>query len=286
MNRLEQLIIGLCSWIFLLTQMTRISQELTIAPPMLLLVLLTAVFILVAPDTQPMRIISALFALLGYVTIQITNVEPFQTSSLLKTLLDSSIITITLLLIWQIKELIATQRHTVSKLMFDKSDAKVKSFEKGQRHIYREIRRARRHERPVALMTLQPEGQLDIQLKDILDEMADDLAARYTANQISKWLLKELLDSNVIVKQNDHYIVLLPEMNEQRAEQLSKQLTAKAREQLGITFDIGFSTFPDDSITFESLLKTAVSRMKKASQAQSAPPMHDIKHAPKAAQKV
>ena len=133
-------------------------------------------------------------------------------------------------------------------------------IETGQAEIYREIRRARMHHRPLALMTVRAANHVS---KATLDRFATQVASEmtrdYIAARIATFLDGELSDCDVIVQHDDHLVVLLPETGRDELDRIAQKLKAAAKEQLDLEFEFGLSVFPDEEITFAGLLEHAKS---------------------------
>lgn len=133
-------------------------------------------------------------------------------------------------------------------------------IETGQAEIYREIRRARMHHRPLALMTVRATNHA---AKATLDRFAKRVAAEmtrdYIAARIAAFLDVQLSDCDVIVEHDDHWVVLLPETGRDKLEGIAQKLKTAAKDQLDLEFEFGLSVFPDEEITFAGLLEHAKS---------------------------
>ena len=65
----------------------------------------------------------------------------------------------------------------------------------------------------------------------------------------------------IVTQRNDHFVILLPETPRDEVEKIVKKLGLVSEEKLGVKLKIGLSTFPDEEITFETLLQRAEAEM-------------------------
>jgi hypothetical protein len=143
-------------------------------------------------------------------------------------------------------------------------------FETGQGQIYREIRRARRYERRIALLAISAmEGRNDASQKALKKSAIGQDSNHKTSDHLAKLLIEELRDYDVITRRDNHVIALLPETNRESASETIRRLESIAYEKLGLKLGIGLATFPDEAVTFESLLEIAEEKMVGSSLAEA-----------------
>ncbi len=133
----------------------------------------------------------------------------------------------------------------------------------GQGEMYREVRRARTHQRPLSLMALSIEEKaLQNTLPRILVETQQAMRKQLALAGIVKMLDEELEDYHIIARQNNHFIVLLPEMGEKDLATLEKHLHEVASIRLGITLKTGACSLSDNVLTLERLVQEATATMQ------------------------
>jgi GTP cyclohydrolase III len=136
-------------------------------------------------------------------------------------------------------------------------------FSTGQGEMYREVRRARHHQRPLALMAIGVEEEsVQVALDRMVQEVQQAMMRQYVLSDVSKTLCKELEDYNIIAQRNHHFLALMPEMTPAKLTDLIERLRKTVFEQVGVTLKIGTASFPDDAVTFESLVEKAVEEMR------------------------
>ena len=128
--------------------------------------------------------------------------------------------------------------------------------------MYRELRRARHHQRPLAVMAVGVEEEsVQVALDRMVQEVQQAMMKRYVLSDVAKTLCHRLEDYNVIAQTNDHFLLLLPEVTPDLLPDLVGRLRQTVSEQVGVTLQIGSASFPDDAVTFDSLVEMAVREM-------------------------
>ena len=266
MIRSQFWLLALCSWLFLLYNIERLSEPINLASFVYVFVIVSAnLVILVRGLRRTPFYKSLLLALPPYFFLKFYLGYEIAGSNLPITITEICAIGFTLFLTQRVTWHLEEFRDAISHLTIGRLEEGTHRFEEGQGHIYREVRRARLYKRPAALLAISVNaGTTDVEINRFIKEAQNEIIPRYVAARTASLLVKELKDSDVITKRNDHFIVLLPESDRQIATDITERLTAGIEKSLGLSCKIGFSTFPDDAVTFESLLLQAETAMKKA----------------------
>jgi hypothetical protein len=136
--------------------------------------------------------------------------------------------------------------------------------------VYREVRRARNHQRPLALVSIGIEkNSIELAVDRIVQEIQLSMMKQYKLHGISKMLCRQLEDCAVIARENDRFLAVLPETMPEEIPVVLERLRHKAYDQFGIVLKIGAATLPDDSYTFEGLVDRATQLMEKDNEPQS-----------------
>lgn len=136
------------------------------------------------------------------------------------------------------------------------------SFSTGQGEMYREVRRARHYQRPLVLMAIGvEETSIQVALDRMVQEVQQAMMKQYVLSGVARTLCDELEDYNIIAQRNHHFLALLPEVTPERLTDLIERLRKAVSEQVGVTLQIGTASFPEDAVTFESLVDKAVGEM-------------------------
>jgi hypothetical protein len=138
-------------------------------------------------------------------------------------------------------------------------------FSVGQGEMYREVRRARHHQRPLMLMAVGVEEEsIQVALDRMVQEVQQAMMKQYVLSGVAKTLCAELEDYNIIAQRNDHFLTLLPEVTSGQLADLTGRLRRVVSEQVGVTLQIGTASLPEDAVTFESLVEKAIEDMNPA----------------------
>lgn len=268
MRNLRYWLAALCIWLAILYNLERWNEPINIASFFYVYVLIIVVAILITswPQKQRRRWLF-LACLLPYLLLKIYFGYPLGNQFLPITITEIAALFVTIVLTCNVATYASVLQEAVIELTTNHLYRGTYSFDVGQGEIYREIRRARRYERPATLLAISPTiSSQKLSHNRFSKEMQEELVKRYVGGQIVRMLKEELPDCDVIAQRNDHLIVLLPEIDRQTSDDVVNCLRIAARENLGLEFAIGVSSFPDQAVTFESLLEQAESGMKDAAR--------------------
>lgn len=134
----------------------------------------------------------------------------------------------------------------------------VPSLEEAEPAFDREIRRARRHSRPLSLVTLRPLPESLLQARPAFAvRLERELVGRYVFGLIAQALLEGTKSHDLIARSADGFTLLLPETNREQAEQMAARLSSLCSVVLGIEAHTIVAGFPDDELTMSGLLARA-----------------------------
>jgi hypothetical protein len=133
--------------------------------------------------------------------------------------------------------------------------------------IYREVRRARNHQRPLALLSIAiDKDSIASSGKASKDNNRHPKNMKDVYQDLSKMLVEQLEDCTIIAQNTDHFLAALPETTPEDLVFVVKRLHQKACEQIGVEITIGAATLPEDEYTFEGLFERATQLMVKDSE--------------------
>ena len=105
------------------------------------------------------------------------------------------------------------------------------------------------------------ENSIQVALDRMVQEVQRAMMKRYVLSDVARTLCHRLEDYNVVAQTNDHFLILLPEVASEQLTDLVGRLRQVVSEQVGVTLQVGTASFPDDAVTFESLVDKAVEEM-------------------------
>jgi GGDEF domain-containing protein len=167
----------------------------------------------------------------------------------------------TILAIW-VGQSIVEVENTVEHITIGRRDRLPIFASEGQGFIYREIRRARNHQRPLVLLAVKiEEKSINVALDRMVQEAQMNMMRQYALSGVSKSLCEKLEDCDIVVQSNDQFIVVLPETTPEDLPRLIERLRQQVFDQVGVDLSIGTASLPDDGFTFDGLIDKAVKQM-------------------------
>lgn len=134
-----------------------------------------------------------------------------------------------------------------------------KPFSEGQGAIYREVKRARRFHRPLAIVALKVnEADIQIVLPKMVKEVQQAMMKQYVFAGIARLLNENKHDFDTIALRDNNFILVLPEISGEEAEQIAQKLVDVVKEKLKVKLQVGTANFPQEAMTFESLVELAL----------------------------
>jgi GGDEF domain-containing protein len=150
-----------------------------------------------------------------------------------------------------------------SQLMTARLTNNVHPFDKEQSELYRSVRRSRKYDRPLSVMTMQADPEsVQHHLHQLIADAQRASINEYVLARIADVMSRTLSDCDVIARRGDCFIVVMPETDATAAEHVSRKLSDAIRGNMGISLKLGLSSFPDSELTLYGLLEEATERMR------------------------
>lgn len=269
MTRLYYLVIPLVLWFFLINNIERFTQQpIGFAPFFYGVLALCAILLIMLPQLHRMSLQLLLaVTLLPYILLEYFFGHAIGAQYLPITVTEISALGLTVVLSTLTGRRLEELQETLTGLMIGEVSKEVEPFGTGQSLLYREIRRARRHQRPLALLAITAADDflkvsLDqsvnrAPLNRFVEDVQHEIVKKYVFVHVSNLLIEELGDSAIVTQRDEHFVTLLPETGREDIVEIVKNLESVAEEKLGLRLKIGVSTFPDEEVTFETLLQRA-----------------------------
>ncbi len=253
-------------WLFLLYNIERLSEPINLASFVYVFTLASGLAILFLRFLQRIRLYWLfLLAMPPYLLLKMWLGYSLLGKGLPLTVTEICAIWFTIFLSWQITKQIREINETVYRLIIGHNHTDLQPFEIRQSQIYREIRRARQHQEPGSLIAVSVNAySLQANFDQIIQKLKKELAQRYANAQLSKLLLTRLHSTDIVSQRNNHFVVFLPETGKAETAKVAARIQNMSSQDLGLTVNIGVSTFPDDATTFEGLLSIAEGKMVSA----------------------
>ena len=263
MKRMRLLVAALIAWLFFFYNLERLSKFIDI----------TAVTYTFVPA---MVIVTVLIPSLRRIPAWVHVLAPIPVFLLVETLLKDKMwgaylaltvtevcaIVLTTILARRVSMGISEFECAIDHITLGQPGKSPEPFSVGQGEIYRQVRRARDHQRPLALMALKVEEEsIKVALDRMVQEAQKAMMKQYVMSSVSKTLCDELEDYDIIAKKDDHFLVLLPEVTPDELPDLTKRLCKAISEQVGVTLQVGTASLPENALTFEGLVEKAIEKM-------------------------
>jgi hypothetical protein len=259
MRRLRILVVLLILWLLLFFSIERFIAPINISrvaypfPPLMALIAL-----MVRPmKREQFWVMLAAPIPIFLVLKAIAHYEVYR-SGLPLTVTEICAISITTMLAYKVSNGLGEFEEAVAHITIGGGEDTISGRMQGQAEMYREVRRARRYHRPLSVLAVGiEEGSIQVALDRIVREAQQALMKRHVLSDVARTLCDELEDYNLITQQADRFMILLPEMPPENIDALVAELSREVHRKVGVELKFGMATFPDDAVTFESLVEKA-----------------------------
>lgn len=268
-------------WLFLFYNIERMSEPIDITDVAYTFVPFMAVLTILTPRFRKIPLWMLLVVPIPvFLVLKALVKSSAWGTSLTLTVTELCVIIVTTLMARWVSNGVSEFERAVARISIGQNDTLPDSFSTGQAEMYREIKRARHHQRPLALMAIGIEKtSIQVALDRMVQEVQQAMMKRYVMSDVARRLCDKLEDYDIIAQDNDHFLILLPEVASEELSDLTNQLRQTISEQVGVTLQIGTASFPKDAVTFESLVEKAVEEMGEEQE-----PRHSLRPQPLAAE--
>ena len=264
MKRIRIRVMMLAGWLVVFYSAEKLLEPIVISRLTDVFVLVTVILTLMAPRLFRIPLWLTLTAPVGLFLIFKGWTGALAGSFALPlTVTEVSAIVLTTLLAYWINLAISEFENAVAHITIGRRDKVPETASAGQGSLYREVRRARNHQRPLALMSIAVEEKsIKIALDRMVQEAQLSMIRQYTLSGVSRTLCDKLADCDIVVQTNDHFLVVLPETRPDDLPRLVERLRQQVFDQIGVDLRIGTASLPQDGFTFEGLLDKATQEMQ------------------------
>ena len=263
MKRLRILVAILIAWLFFFYNIERLSGFIDITAVTYTFVPAMVATTILVPRLRRVPLWAHMIAPIPvFLVLEVLMKDELWGAYLPLTVTEVCAIVLTTLLARSVSTAICEFEGAIAHITMGQPDKSPEPFSVGQGEIYRQVRRARDHQRPLALMALKVEEEsFKVALDRMVQEAQQSMMKQYVMSGVSKTLCDELEDYNIIAKRNDHFLVLLPEVTPDELPDLTKRLCKAISEQVGVTLQVGTASLPENALTFEGLVEKAIEKM-------------------------
>jgi len=263
MKRMRLLVAILIIWLFLFYNIERLSRPINITTVAYVFLPLVALPTILVPRLRKVPLWVVLVVPVSlFLALKVWVGFPVWGLALPLTVTEICIIEVTAILTRWVSNGVAELEDVVARITIGFVERLPEPFSKGQAQMYREMSRARHYQRPLALMAVGvDEKSINVALDRLVQEVQQAMMKQYVLSDVARTLCDELEEYNIIARSNDHFLALLPEMTPEELADLAGHLRQSVAEEVGVTLQIGTASFPQDALTFESLVEKAVKNM-------------------------
>jgi hypothetical protein len=136
---------------------------------------------------------------------------------------------------------------------------RVKRIAEAEYDIQTEFYRSRRHRRPLSIIVIDEKLEgADARLNQAIQDAQRSMISRYVTVDLAHQISKQLRRTDVIYEhpENGKLIVLSPDTDRDVVETVRQRILVAA-DHVGIQISTGAASFPDEALTFETLLQAA-----------------------------
>ena len=282
MKRMRLLVAVLIAWLFFFYNIERLSRFVDITAVTYTFVPAMAIVTVLTPGLRRIPAWAHVIAPIPvFLIVETLLKDELWGAYLALTVTEVCAIVLTTILARKVSMGISEFESAVDNITIGQIDNPPGPFSAGQGEIYRQVRRARDHQRPLTLMALRVEEEsIQVALDRMVQEAQQAMMKQYVLSGVTKTLCNELEDYNIIATRNDHFLILLPEVTPDRLPDLIRQLRKAVSERVGVTLQVGTASLPENAITFEGLVEKAEEKMAAEPKSFLRPQWPTARHMP------
>jgi hypothetical protein len=174
---------------------------------------------------------------------------------------EAAILLWTWLLMRRVNHTVYDFDESVQRFVLNVDNSRLHPLAEGANRINDELYRARRFERPLAL--IYSELPIEIEQEDGFFKnygrwrVDEDFKLRYMQVEMARHVIAISYKSDILVEYGDGVVVCLPECSQAEAENFARQLIKHVKSSLEIEPLIGIANYPKDGLVFDDLANSA-----------------------------
>jgi hypothetical protein len=214
---------------------------------------------------------------LVYITARIflfPDIPAFGGANTFVTITEISLLILGIFLAYQVALRQREFETFVEKVSLPASTTPVLEGEEAAEQVKVEFIRSRRHNRPLALLVVEPSpGSLSAELKRSVQEIQKKMTQRFVVASLAQLITNEARRTDMVINrtENGRFVILCPETGQDGTLRLAERIQMTSMERLGLSVAYGIASFPDEALTYEDLLNKAEFQMEHFIPLQLAP---------------
>jgi hypothetical protein len=252
------------TWVILVTTADRLADPLELGALAYALSAAGLLFIVVPTLRRLSTLWVLAFAFPIYCILKVVSGARIDFESSPAVILEFAVAAVTIFLASRVGRKLALFEEAVKDLALAPAGPPAERFARNQGEMFREVRRARRHQRPLSMLAVSAAGgRADATLAELLALMQRENADRLLAARVARLLSEETSGSAVVA-----------ERGQEAAALLAQRLEDTASHALGVQLRFGLASFPTPEVTFDKLVESAVSGLRDAERAVAGDERH------------
>ena len=252
-------------WLFVIFNIERFHEPINLASFVYVLVGLTAAVSVVLGRVATVTLSWQCLGLVGtFVAMKWAFGYPLFGPALPLTTTEVSVLIITLLLVDRVSRAASDFEASVNDLTLhqfvDGMDSAAADFSQ----LYREVRRARQHDRPFGIVTVSTCDVDSVAYSRILQEIQRNSLRQFVNAKLGKVISECIGDLELVARHGQNFVVAVPEATPHQLHDVAKRLNSVIGCQLGWQAKIGTALFPSEEVTLAGLLSRAEREMTVA----------------------
>jgi GGDEF domain-containing protein len=139
---------------------------------------------------------------------------------------------------------------------------RARDIESENQRIKIELTRSRRYHRPLSVVIIQSESDIDILSREAFKNIQQDLMSRFTSARVGQIIDDRVRQTDLVLRDyKGRFIVLCPETDFANASLLAQRIAQSIKERTSLRVLWGVAAFPEEALTFEDLLQKARERL-------------------------
>ncbi len=272
MKKLRLWIVVLVIWLILIFNVERINSPVNIRSHTYIFIVVAAIITLITPRLQSIPLLLLLLAPVpAFLWFKAFMESGPWYENLMRgyalpvTLTQISVIILTGLLTRQINRGLQEFEDVIAKITFGRVGQPPRPFAEGQGAMYSEVKRARRYQRPLAVIALKVDDQMiNLALPKIVQEVQQSMLKEFLLASIARTINENTYDFDTIALHDNCFVVVLPEAPAEQIPMIAQRLEKALKENLDVKLAVGMASFPNDAVTFEKLIEVAISQAESS----------------------